>query len=309
MKNTPTPSIRIATSSVIASCFLAISSFGLAWFPALATAAEGDPDVLRRENLVAWCIVPFDAKQRDPAARAEMLVSLGIDRCAYDWRAQHVPTFEQEILEYRKHGIEFFAFWSVHEAAFELFEKYDLHPQIWQTLPDNAGTSQAEKVESAVREMLPLAERTRSMGCKLGLYNHGGWGGQPTNLVAVCERLRELGMAHVGIVYNFHHGHSQIDEWAANWKLMKSYVLCLNLNGMNRQEQPKILGIGKGEYELEMIRTVVDSGYDGPIGILDHRNELDAYESLLENRDGLRWIRNELHQPGTGGPKPTTTSE
>lgn len=260
--------------------------------------------VLRRENVVAWCIVPFDSAKRTPARRAEMLKELGIRRCAYDWRAEHVPTFEQEILEYKKHGIEYFAFWSVHEDAFKLFEKHQLHPQIWQTLADPGGEDQATKVITAAERMLPLAVRTRAMGCKLGLYNHGGWGGEPNNLVAVCKRLRELGHDHVGIVYNFHHGHDHVQGWNDSLQSMLPFLHCLNLNGMNDHAQPKILGIGKGQHELQMIRAVVESGYDGPIGILDHRPELDARDSLLENRDGLEWVRKEIEQPGSGGPKP-----
>ncbi|WP_345685732.1 DUF6797 domain-containing protein [Novipirellula caenicola] len=264
--------------------------------------------MLRPDNLVAWCIVPFDAKNRTPEARAAMLQELGITRAAYDWRAAHVPTFEQEILAYQKHRIEFFAFWGVQENAFKLFEKYDLHPQIWQMLRDNDGDTQAVKVEAAAQQMLPLAKRTAAMGCPLALYNHGGWGGEPQNLVAVCQRLHELGQTHVGIVYNFHHAHGHIDDWAASFAIMKPFLHCLNLNGMNADEQPKILGIGKGQHELEMIRVVVDSGYDGPIGILDHRNELDARDSLIENRDGLQWVRQELEKRGSAGPLPATPS-
>ena len=74
------------------------------------------PENFQRENLVAWCIVPFDAKVRGPAERAEMIRSLGMRRVAYDWRAEHVPQFEEEILQYKKHDIEYFAFWSWHEA-------------------------------------------------------------------------------------------------------------------------------------------------------------------------------------------------
>ncbi|QDV68803.1 Auracyanin-A precursor [Rosistilla carotiformis] len=268
-------------------------------------ANANDPtDVLRQENLVAWCIVPFDAKHRGPPQRAQMLKDLGIVRCAYDWRAEHVPTFEQEILEYKKHGIEFFAFWSHHEAAFDLFEKHDLHPQIWQTLADPGGAADADKVGLAAQKLIPLVERTERLGSKLGLYNHGGWGGEPRNLVAVCQRLHQLGHKHVGIVYNFHHGHGHINDWAEVFLQIKPYLICLNLNGMNPKGQPKILGIGKGAHELSMIRTVVESGYDGPIGILDHRNELDARESLQENLDGLRWVRQELREAGSGGPRP-----
>ncbi|WP_345323017.1 DUF6797 domain-containing protein [Novipirellula rosea] len=284
--------------TLLAICFTAC------W--AIPTTAAEDEHVLRRGNLVAWCIVPFDAKKRTPAERAAMLKELGITRAAYDWRAQHVPTFEQEILEYQKHGIDFFAFWGEHEEAFKLFQKYEMHPQIWQTLRDNGGDNQAAKVEAAAQQMLPLAKRTASIGCPLALYNHGGWGGEPQNLVAVCQRLHELGQDHVGIVYNFHHAHGHITDWAASFTLMKPYLHCLNLNGMNPNEQPKILGIGKGQHELEMIRVVVESGYQGPIGILDHRNELDAHDSLIENREGLKWIRRELDDRGSAGPLPPT---
>ena len=51
-----------------------------------------------KDQLVAWCIVPFDAAKRGPLARAEMLKRLGLKRVAYDWREQHVKEFEEEIL-------------------------------------------------------------------------------------------------------------------------------------------------------------------------------------------------------------------
>lgn len=251
-------------------------------------------DPLEPENLVAWCIVPFDASKRTPEARAEMLDELGVKRCAYDWRAEHVPTFEREIQAYQEHGIEFFAFWSVHDEAFRLFEKYDLHPQIWLTVPAPESTDATKQVTEVAAKLAPLARRTQEHGCKLGLYNHGGWGGEPENMVAVCEALRKEGFDNVGIVYNFHHGHGHIEDFAAALKKMQPYLLCLNLNGMNDGAQPKIVGIGKGQHERAMIRTVLESGYDGPIGVLDHRGELDAKESLKENLDGLAEVRKEL---------------
>ena len=235
-----------------------------------------------------------------------MLKDLGIRRCAYDWRQKHVPTFEQEIIEYRKHGIEYFAFWDTHEDAYRLFEEYDLHPQIWRMLGSPGDGTYQEKVDGAAEAILQHAERTKQLGCKLGLYNHGGWQGEPKNLVAVCRKLRALGHGHVGIVYNFHHGHGHIDDWAESFAMMKPYLLCLNLNGMNDNAQPKILGISKGTHEQAMIRVVIESDYDGPIGILDHRRELDSYDSLLENLEGVHWLQREFSTPGTGGAKPVT---
>ena len=268
-----------------------------------APAAE-IPANLQAENLAAWCIVPFDAKKRSPAERAAMLKELGVLRCAYDWRNEHVAEFEEEILQYQKHGIEFFAFWGGHEEAYKLFEKYDLHPQIWRTLGSPTEGTQDEKIEAAANSMEVLAKRSSELGCKLGLYNHGGWGGEPDNLIAVCKRLREKGHQHVGIVYNWHHGHGHISDWTASFAQMKPYLLCLNLNGMNTGAEPKILPLAQGEHELEMLKVVLESGYDGPIGILDHQGHLDAKESLQDNLDGLEWLKKELANPGSAGPRP-----
>lgn len=242
-----------------------------------------------RDNLVAWCIVPFDGQKRNPAERAEMLAKLGVKRVAYDWRDEHVPTFEQEILEYQRRGLEYFAFWSVHEDAFKLFEKHDMQPQIWQIIPTPSAQSQDAKVAEAALRMLPLVERTRKLGSKLGLYNHGGWSGEPENLVAVCEFLRKNHHAdHVGIVYNEHHAHDQIDSFPAAIALMKPYLLCLNLNGMAKGAE-KILPLGAGDFELAMLRTIRDSGYDGPIGIIGHTQD-DVELRLQDNLDGLDWL-------------------
>jgi sugar phosphate isomerase/epimerase len=259
------------------------------------TAAWSEtPANFQKANLVAWCIVPFDANQRGPAERAEMLAELGLKRCAYDWRAKHVPEFEDEILQYAKRGIEFFAFWGAHEDAFRLFETYDLHPQIWQTNPSPGLGSDEANVRAAVKRLMPLAERTKQLGCTLALYNHGGWGGQPENLVAVCKRFRELGFDHVGVVYNFHHAHDVIDRWPAAFAILKPYLTCLNLNGMNPDAQPKIVPLGEGKHEAEMIRIVLESDYDGPIGLLDHRSEADSKLALQANLRGLRRVMKKL---------------
>ncbi len=249
--------------------------------------AFGVPKNLMKENLVAWCIVPFDEAKRTPEERSKMLKELGLTRCAYDWRAEHVASFEEEILQYRKHEIEFFAFWGEHDEAFRLFEKYDLHPQIWRMFGEPVGETQNEKVANAAKSLEGLAKRTAAMKCKLALYNHGGWSGESANLVAVCQKLHEAGHVHVGIVYNWHHGHDEIDQWADSLKLMKPYLHCLNLNGMKRGEEFKILPLGRGEHELQMLQAVIASRYEGPIGILDHRGEVDSKVALQENLDGL----------------------
>lgn len=253
---------------------------------------------LHDDQLVAWCIVPFDAAKRGPVARAEMVRRLGMSRVAYDWRDEHVVQFEDEILAYREQEIEFFAFWSWHPAIEPLIQKYGIKPQIWSIMPNPDAPDQETKVKLAAEQMLPLVDKTRELGLQLGLYNHGGWNGEPANMAAVCRYLREHhDGAHVGVVYNFHHGHAHAANFAEHWEAMRDLVICLNLDGMldpnevdvNDQRQ-KIVPIGSGKFEREMMQVVRESGYSGPIGILDHRDDLDSEVALKANLDGLHQV-------------------
>lgn len=294
---------NLMTNNIARQCVLA--ALFLMSLPSLTSGEV--PKNLQDEQLVAWCIVPFDGKQRNPAQRAEMLTRLGLKRVAYDWRAKHVPEFEEEILQYKQHGIEYFAFWGTHENAFALFEKYDLHPQIWQTLGSPEADTQASRVQRAAEQMLPLVQRTREMKCKLGLYNHGGWGGEPENLVAVCAYLREKHEAqHVGIVYNLHHGHTHVDDFPKLLDQMQPYLLCLNLNGMTQEgdkRRKKILPLGAGEHDLKLLQVIKKSGYDGPIGIIGHTQD-DVELRLRDNLDGLHWLLPQL-EGESAGTRPT----
>jgi sugar phosphate isomerase/epimerase len=258
------------------------------------TSARGEEPlpaggVFAKSNLVAWCIVPFDAKNRDPQQRAEMLQRLGIRKFAYDWRQQHVATFEQEIVEIKKQSIEYYAFWGFHPAIVPLLAKHHVSPQFWTTVPSPAGADSEAKVELAAKQLKGMVDRTRELGCKLGLYNHGGWGGEPANMVAIVKRLRRDGNAdHVGIVYNFHHGHGHIQDFPEVLAAMQPYLLCLNLNGMNDDAKPMILPVGSGQRDQAMLEAVKRSGYAGPIGILCHRSDVDAEVALKQNIDGLK---------------------
>jgi quinoprotein glucose dehydrogenase len=235
-----------------------------------------------------------------------MVKRVGLPAVAYDWRPEHVPQFETEILEYQKQGLRYFAFWGQHDEAYRLFEKYRLAPQFWAMIPKPTATTQDASVKEAAGKLLPTVQRAAKLGSPVALYNHGGWGGEPENMVAVCRALREQhGATNVGIVYNLHHGHDHVDRLPAALALMKPYLLCLNLNGMTRDGDKigrKILPLGAGELDLGLLRIIRDSGYRGPIGILGHTQN-DAEEQLRDNLDGLDWLLPQLDgQPA--GPKP-----
>lgn len=259
-------------------------------------------DLFDKQNLAAWCIVPFDAAKRSPEARAEMVAKMGLKKIAYDWRQEHVAEFEREILAYQKHGIEMFAFWGTHDEAFRLFEKYKIHPQLWIMMRGNGDTQEAQ-VKSAAEGLLPLLAKAKAIGSSVGIYNHGGWGGEPENMVAVCDYLKKNhGTDNIGIIYNLHHGHSHLDRLPKAIEAMKPHLLCLNINGMDiagDTKGRKILPLGVGTEDVKVLRQIRASGYSGPIGILNHTNE-DAEGRLLDNLDGLKWLVPQLddNKPG-----------
>lgn len=279
------------------SVLLMLTAFSLSFVSASDPPKETDSN-WNRDQLVAWCIVPFDAKQRGPKERAEMVRGLGMTRVAYDWREMHVPTFEDEILQYKEHGIEFFAFWGWHDAIEPLITKHGITPQIWIMFGVPQGTTDDARVKAAAEGLLPMVEKTRTHGLKLGLYNHGGWSGEPKNMIAVAEYLKTHHQAdHVGIVYNLHHAHEHIGDFEKQLAMLRPWLLCLNLNGMNDNAQPKILPLGQGQHDERLVKIIVESGYDGPIGIIDHREELDAEESLRMNLMGMKSLLEKLDVP------------
>ncbi len=262
-----------------------------------------------RDNLVAWCIVPFDAVQRGPEERARMVKGLGLSRIAYDWRAQHVAEFADELSAYDAHGIECTAFWGEHPDFDALVAKGEVRPQFWTMIPDpGAELAPEERVAEAGRRLLPRARRVAELGCGLALYNHGGWAGEPATLIAVCRWLREAtNSEHVGIVYNLHHGHDHIDDFEAVLAAMTPYLFCLNLNGMNDGARPKIVPLAQGTHDERMLRAVVESDYAGPIGILDHDASVDSEARLADNLAGLDWLVATI-EGRDAGPRPVPTS-
>src|SRR6185369_2139908 len=175
-------------------------------------------NVFRRDNLIAWCIVPFDAKRRGPEERAAMLQRLGFKHFAYDYRAEHVPTFDAEIFACKKHGVSLDAWWfpgTLNDEAKHILEvcrRNDIRPQLWVSgggEPTKSPEEQQRRIEQEAARLRPIAEVAAKQGMQVGLYNHGGWFGEPENQIAIIEKLK---LPNVGIVYNLHHGHDQVDR-------------------------------------------------------------------------------------------------
>jgi sugar phosphate isomerase/epimerase len=301
--------MRLPLRPILAAClFLAL----------LSGTGAAEPDLFGRENLVAWCIVPFDAKKRGPEERAAMLERIGIRRLAYDYRAEHVPTFDAELEALKRHGIELTAWWfpgALNDEArliLDVIRRHGVKPQLWITGSGEAtktAEEQTARVEAEAARIRPIAEAAAELGCKIGLYNHGGWFGEPENQIAIIERLQRDGLTNVGIVYNQHHGHEHLDNFPELLGKMKPHLLVLNLNGMTRgadRAGMKILPLGQGEEDLRLLRAIRESGWRGPLGLLNH-TDADAEARLLDNLDGLRWLVRQLDGEAAG-PKPQPRS-
>lgn len=277
-----------------------------------AIAAESpSPELFARKNLVAWCIVPFDSKKRGPEERAAMLEKLGFSKFAYDYRAEHIPTFDAEIEALKKHHIELTAWWfptvlnDEAKMTLAVFQRQKVTPQLWVTGGGERTKSEQEQRQRIVDEaarIRPIAEAAQKVGCKVALYNHGGWFGEPENQIAI---IQELKLTNVGIVYNQHHGHDHLDRFPGLLQKMKPYLYVLNLNGMVKdgdRKGQKILQLGEGNLDLELLKIIQNSGYTGPIGILGHTSD-DAEARLHDNLDGLDWLLPQLAGK-PAGPKP-----
>jgi hydroxypyruvate isomerase len=267
-----------------------------------ATAQKGD--VFAKSNLAAWCVVPFDAKQRGPEERAKMLRDLGITKLAYDWREEHIPTFDQELQALTKNGVKLEAFWimsgetaegNAHiKAIFDFLERNKVKTQLWLLMGEWGGfseLSQQQKVEAMAKPIRYIAEKAEKLGCKVALYNHGGWFGEPENQLEIIKHLK---MKNVGIVYNFHHARMHHERFETFYPKIQPHLYALNIAGLKKGVTERFFRTGQGDVETEMIRQVWKSGYKGTIGIINHDTNEDAEKGLRDEMVGLKRILGEI---------------
>lgn len=257
-----------------------------------------------RENLIAWCIVPYDKENRTPQQRAAMLKDLGIEALAWDWRAEHLAVMEDEIAVLKRNNIDLAAVWfwvtgkegdqldEASEKILQTLENTNTQTILWVSFPGEFfdGMEENDKVQKGVKTLKYLHERANKIGCKIALYNHGDWFGEPENQVKIIEAS---GLSDVGLVYNFHHAHHHLDDFEKILEVSKPYLWTVNVNGM-RAEGPKILTIGEGNLEQQMLEKLKESGFNGSIGILGHTENEDVKLVLERNLNGLKNVLNEL---------------
>src|SRR5207237_10263163 len=115
------------------------------------------------------------------------------------------------------------------QALLAIIKKHGVKTQLWITMGDPGGKEHKDKVEAAAKAIRAIAEEADKLGCTVGLYNHGGWFGEPENQLAIIEHHK---LKNVGIVYNQHHGHDHLARFPDLLKKMMPHLLALNQNAM-----------------------------------------------------------------------------
>jgi len=165
---------------------------------------------------------------------------------------------------------------------------------------------QERRVEREASQLSELVKLVRPYGLEIALYNHGGWSGIIANQIAVLERLHERGVRGVGIAYSFNHArdrlHDDTKDFAAQWRQMQPYVVALSLHGTSWDDGVYPY-LSQGDHELDMMRTIQDSGWTGPVALYAGKPG-DTELTLVETLRGFDWVVAELHEPGSAGPRP-----
>jgi hypothetical protein len=178
--------------------------------------------------------------------------------------------------------------------------------QISTELSPKTPEEQIQRVQREAERIKEFVKIAAAYGCKVNIYNEGGWFGMVENQVAIVRRLKEMGVDDVGMVYNFSHSRDELHDDSKNfpqlWALMRPYVVDVNVIAV-KMDYGYVHYPSQGEAELEMMRTIQESGWKGPVG-LPVQQPGDAEVTLRNDVRGLDWLAAELKQAGSGGPRP-----
>nr|WP_299069959.1 TIM barrel protein [uncultured Allomuricauda sp.] len=274
----------------------------------IASCTGQSEEKIELKNIYPWCIVAFDSIERSPAERIQMLKDLGFSKYAYDWRNKDLDEMETELDLAKENQIEVISVWfwlnakrdslgklsPANNRVLEIIKHSKLKTTLWLSFSPNffEGKTQEESMALTLEMIKFVHAKAKEIGCKVALYNHRGWFGNPSNQV---ELIKMLPQCNLSMVYNFHHAHEYLDDFPQIVKEIKPYLTAVNLNGM-RKKGPKILPIGEGNEEKGMINMLINSGFVGPWGVLGHVEHKDVQQILEQNIKGLHALKVNWHQ-------------
>ena len=260
------------------------------------------------DKVSPWCILGFDSLDRTPSQRISMLKEMGFKKYGYNKGKGQLNEMKEEFKLALENEIEITSIFlwlnakrdsigklsASNQELLKNLKEVEYKPNIWLSFSNNffEELSQEESIKLSIEMIKFIKLKTDELGCNLALYNHHGWFGNPHNQVKILE---ELNQDSISIVYNFHHAHDYVDKFPEIVKKIKPYLSFVNLNGV-KKEGPQILTIGEGDYEFEMIKNLLDEGFNGPWGILGHIKTEDVQKVLKRNVDGLKLLNSKFNK-------------
>lgn len=258
------------------------------------------------KELSPWCIIDFDLLKRTPKQRIAMLKEMGFNKYGYEKGKGNLSEMREEFQLAKENNIEITSLFlwlnadrdsigklsASNQELLRNLKNAEAKPTLWVSFSTNyfEKLNHEQSITLSVEMIRFIKLKADELGCKLALYNHHGWFGNPHNQVEILEKLNQDSIA---IVFNFHHAHQYVDEFPEIVKKIKPYLSYVNLSGV-KKEGPKILTIGEGDYEFEMIKQLLDAGYNGPWGILGHIENQDVQKVLDRNVEGLKVLNSKL---------------
>ncbi|MCB4798911.1 sugar phosphate isomerase/epimerase family protein [Neotamlana laminarinivorans] len=272
-------------------------------------SVNSQENAIKISEVTPWCIIGFDSKDRTPAQRIEMLKQFGFKKYGYNRGKADFSSMAEEFKLAKQNNIEITSvfLWlnaqrdtigklsEANTLLLNQLKKAPFKPAIWVSFSDNffKDLNQKQSLERSTNMIKYIKQRADALGCKIALYNHDGWFGNPLNQLDILKLLKD---DSVSIVYNFHHALEHLNDFKNIAKQITPHLSYVNLNGV-KLEGPQILPIGKGDYELSMIKALINEGYQGPWGILGHIKTEDVEQVLKRNIEGLKQINQQLIKP------------
>ena len=279
---------------------LLIGVLGVFLFTLFFSCEQKKEQLIDIAEVSPWCILGFDSLERTPEQRISMLKELGLKKYGFNRGKAEFGAMKHEFKLAKENDIEITSvfLWlnakrdslgklsEANQLLLNTLKEVEQKPTIWVSFSDNYFKDLEEEasVQLSVEMINYVKTIADEIGCKLAIYNHHGWFGDPYNQLKIIKALNQK---DISMVYNFHHAHEHVDEFCNFVKEIKPYLSYVNLNGVEKDGE-QILPIGKGAHEFEMIKCLKAEGYNGPFGILGHIKTEDVKVVLERNIEGLK---------------------
>ena len=168
-----------------------------------ASCSKQDVVSIQMDDFYPWCIVAYDSLERNPEDRINMIKDMGFVNYAYDWRDKHLFDMEREIELTVQNDIKIISVWlwlnakrdslnnlsPSNKKILEIVKRSKLKTTLWVSFNNNffENKSQNESIQIAKDHIEMIYQEVESYSCKVALYNHSGWFGNPFNQSEVIE--------------------------------------------------------------------------------------------------------------------------